>query len=380
MRDDGAAMRGGPSGEQIGGQTFERGVSVCVGFPVWKRPHMKPFFYSISERVIYIDDPARAVKCAKANNGRIITWAWPEKEDLIALAKAEGIDIIRMEDGFVRSVGLGSNFYVPYSLVLDKRGIYYDASKPSDLEYILEKGRIESQLLERARRLRHEITARNLTKYNIGAGNAFGLSLPKDKRTVLVPGQVEDDASVLCSVSDINTNLKLLETVRQTRPNAFILYKPHPDVLAGNRPGGVPDEAVSKLCDKIIGNISAAVLTSMVDEVHTIASLTGFEALLRGKDVYTYGSPFYAGWGLTADRLDLPRRTRRISLDELVAATLILYPTYYDWETERFCGPETILDRLSAKYSLQTGAGGLSRSPLGRLLRLFFGPYMQRAR
>ena len=41
------------------------------------------------------------------------------------------------------------------------------------------------------------------------------------------------------------------------------------------------------------------VLLGIVDEVHTLTSLTGFEALLRGIEVHAYGGPFYAGWGLT---------------------------------------------------------------------------------
>ncbi len=56
-----------------------------------------------------------------------------------------------------------------------------------------------------------------------------------------------------------------------------------------------------------------------------MTSLTGFEALLRGKAVFTYGLPFYAGWGLTQDRHAHPRRHRRLSIDELVAAALIGY-------------------------------------------------------
>ena len=48
-----------------------------------------------------------------------------------------GVRLIRMEDGFIRSVGLGSDFNWPYSLVLDEKGIYYDPSRPSGLEDIL---------------------------------------------------------------------------------------------------------------------------------------------------------------------------------------------------------------------------------------------------
>jgi len=84
-----------------------------------------------------------------------------------------------------------------------------------------------------------------------------------------------------------------------------------------------------------------------VDELHTLTSLSGFEALMRGLPVYTYGGPFYAGWGLTKDRVEFPRRTRRLSLDELVAGTLILYAAYHDWLTGLTCTPEAVIHRLT---------------------------------
>ena len=373
---DETAMKGNPGRESIGMD----GLGVCVGFPVWKRPHVKPFFCSISDRVIYIEDPSQAVKCAKSNNSRIITWASSEKKELDALAKAEGIDVVRMEDGFLRSVGLGSDFHVPYSLVLDKKGIYYDPSRPSELEYILEKGGFDGRLLDRARCLKQQIISKEVTKYNVGTDMADDLSLPSDKLIIFVPGQVENDASLLRCSSDIDTNVKLLEAVRKARPQAFILYKPHPDVLAGNRAGRIPNGTACKFCDRIVGTISAGTLINQVDEVHTISSLTGFEALLRSKNVYTYGGPFYAGWGLTADRLLFPRRTRRVTLDELIAATLILYPTYYDWETNMFCGPETILHRLSAQHDRRFKLDWLSQWTISRLTRMFFSPYISRKR
>ena len=79
----------------------------------------------------------------------------------------------------------------------------------------------------------------------------------------------------------------------------------------------------------------------MVDEVHVNTSLAGFEALLRGKAVTTYGVPFYAGWGLTRDLGPVPaRRTAKRSIDELVAAALLIYPRYLDPVTGLPCPAE----------------------------------------
>ncbi|KAG1427050.1 hypothetical protein G6F57_023278 [Rhizopus arrhizus] len=51
------------------------------------------------------------------------------------------------------------------------------------------------------------------------------------RRVVLVPGQVEDDASIKYGCTGIRDNLSLLKAARQASPDAFVVYKPHPDVL-----------------------------------------------------------------------------------------------------------------------------------------------------
>src|SRR5206468_9475368 len=88
---------------------------------------------------------------------------------------------------------------------------------------------------------------------------------------------------------------------------------------------------------------------AMADEVHVNTSQAGFEALLRGKAVTTYGVPFYAGWGLTKDLGPVPvRRSTIRTIDELVAATLLLYPRYLDPVTGLPCPAEIVVERLGA--------------------------------
>jgi capsular polysaccharide export protein len=174
---------------------------------------------------------------------------------------------------------------------------------------------------------------------------------------------VEDDASIRLGCIDIRTNLDLLAEVRRQNPDAFIVYKPHPDVLAGNRKGGVAPEEARPYCDLVVTDRAMPVCLAAVEEVHTMTSLTGFEALLQGKKVATYGLPFYAGWGLTQDRHASPRRGRSLKLDELVAAALILYPRYIDWNRGCLISAETALDRLArerAAREQKTGEDGFA--------------------
>lgn len=259
---------------------------------------------------------------------------------------AADVQLVRLEDGFLRSVGLGADLVKPMSWVIDRRGIYYDAARPSDLECILQAGGFSDALLARAAQLRGRIVDNRLTKYNVGSATwtrdgAAGL-------VILVPGQVETDAAIRLATPGVRTNIGLLQAVRSANPDACILYKPHPDVVAGLRAMGQGEHEARRWCDSIVGDVSMADLLPQVDEVHVLTSLTGFEALLRNKRVTCYGQPFYAGWGLTTDVYPLARRSRSLTLDELVAGALIVYPTYVARHGGRITTPELALDELLA--------------------------------
>ena len=172
-----------------------------------------------------------------------------------------------------------------------------------------------------------------------------------------MPGQVEDDASIRLGTTEVSTNLGLLARVRAEHPGAVILYKPHPDVEAGLRPGGVNPQELQGIADMILPNTDPVALLDHVDQVWTMTSLLGFEALLRGKPVTCLGAPFYAGWGLTTDLGSPPLRRRqaadghplpRPALWQLAHAALIAYPRYVDPMTGRPCPPETAVERLSS--------------------------------
>lgn len=271
---------------------------------------------------------------------------------------------IQVEDGFLRSVGLGADLAPPVSWVFDQAGIYFDATRPSDLELILQSTEFSLDMLERAVRLRERIVASGLTKYNVGRQN---WQRPESRdRVILVPGQVESDASLTYGAPGINTNMGLLQAVRQVNPDAWVIYKPHPDVLAGLRAKGQQEDQALQWCDEQVTDVSMGELLPLVDELHTMTSLAGFEALMRGKRVVCHGQPFYSGWGLTEDVCPLERRTRRLSLDELVAGALILYPTYVSRTTGRFTTPECVLDELLAWRDEEAA----SVSPWPRLKRL----------
>jgi capsular polysaccharide export protein len=255
---------------------------------------------------------------------------------------------VRVEDGFVRSVGLGVDLVPPSSIVVDALGIHFDPASASDLEQVLATATFSPRLLARAQALRATIVAAGISKYAADTQAKVPPRAEPGRRLVLVPGQVEDDMSVRAGGHGLASNLELVRRARSHEPDAEIWFRPHPDVDAGHRKGAVPDAQVLAHANRVVRGGGMAPLLDAVDAVHVLTSLAGFEALMRGREVVCHGTPFYAGWGLTRDLAPVPeRRGRQLSLDALVAGVLILYPRYLDPVTGLPCPPEVLVGRMA---------------------------------
>lgn len=300
----------------------------------WKRDAVSAFLHEAGLDSRYFSSLTQAISAARQGNGCIVIWA--SKADAAIRRQCEdvGIKLYLMEDGFLRSRGLGAHRVQPLSLVIDTRGIYYDPRGPSDLEVLLQEGEFSAQDLAQAEELRQQIVAGGLSKYNVGERYALG-EIPAGRRIVLVPGQVADDASLRYGAGNIGSNLELLKAVRAGAPDAFIIYKPHPDVEMGRRSGFLSSTTVLRHADFIATGMASDAAIAVADEIATMTSLLGFEALLRGKAVTCYGMPFYAGWGVTRDHLICPRRTRSRSVTEILAAAYLKYARYLDPVTHK---------------------------------------------
>lgn len=292
------------------------------GFSRWKELYLKLHFKLPANKLFFGE---RFVK--PINPDHMIFWGMINKNRYQKKSRHQ-VQKWVMEDGFIRSVGLGAQLVRPLSVVIDAVGIYYDATQPSALENWYNSHQpLTLDQRQRAQRIRECLVNEGLSKYNVGE-TGYWPRVPAHKRCILIPGQVEDDASVVLGGVDIRTNLQLIQAVRLRHPDAFIVYKPHPDVAAGLRIGAVDPVQLSRYVDAVVEQLGMPECLSRVDEVHTMTSLTGFEALLRGVSVYCYGLPFYAGWGLTVDTHACVRRQVKLSLDELVYGALVAYPLY----------------------------------------------------
>ena len=323
----------------------------ALDFSFWKRRFFRDWLNAFSDNIVFTQEK-KAINKVSDNDALLI---WGSKSPSI-----QHPHILRVEDGFIRSKGLGIDLTPPLSLVFDPVGIYFDATRPSYLENQLVSVQLTKEQKERAANLRHKILKNRISKYNLGETEA-SFSPPPDKKILLIPGQVDNDASI--RLGDLNKTgiLNILKQARENNPEAFIIYRPHPDVLTGERAGVTPEQA-QRFADHIDTHTHIHSAIEAADEIHVLTSLVGFEALLQEKTVVCYGMPFYAGWGLTQDKLHCERRGVQRSLDDLVYLTVISYPVYLHPETLKPTTVENSIDWLANQsYSVRMESGFFGR-------------------
>lgn len=351
-------------------------VCYAVNFSLWKRSFIPEFIGRRSKKIVFVPSLTEARERANKHDV-ILLWGRSLAQELSEKPICCAVNFI--EDGFIRSVGLGADLRRPDSLVIDNKGMYYDPSVSSQLIDMLNQQSLSDAEITRAKALADKLLALKISKYNVGSTSLSLVSdlkrkinktLSQGQHIILVPGQFEADLSVRCSLGEVKTNAQLLAAVRADFPQAFIIFKEHPDLYSGVRPGALGKEKAEQLADVYVSDIDITELIEMVDRVCTLTSLTGFEALLRNKKVSVYGSPFYAGWGLTDDKCTFSDRQKSLELAELVDGVLIKYARYINWQTRLLTTPEFVIDQLAEQKTQQRlGQTKLKSSWLARQLR-----------
>ena len=294
----------------------------------------------------------KALDRVNLNSDVILGWGLrPTANKARAYAKLHKIPYVALEDGFIHSLGQGILGASPCSLVADFVGIYYNANKRSFLEnLIIEFDIKDSVLLKRSCNAIKKINHFKITKYN----NAFLFSNFSFKHSdyILLVDQTYGDMSLKYGMVSSDTFSKMLEAALREYPNSEIIVKTHPDVLTGKKRGCFKLENKNPRIHILVENLNPYVLFQYVKHVYVATSQLGFEALMAGKSVTCFGMPFYAGWGLTDDRLDanLPvfeRRNVKRSLEEVFAAAYISYSLYVHPDSHNSCELEDILNYFS---------------------------------
>lgn len=349
-------------------------IDAVAGVAWWKRQAIASLLSSDGSAPAVLSNGDEVAEAVRRSPGRIALWPSRVDDCLVQDARAGRVRVQWLEDGFLRSAGLGSDCHPPLSIALDRQRPHFDPSGPSDLESRLQHGRADQAALARARRLIDRVVTGRLGKYGRGGAVRPAIGGDRFNRTVLVAGQVSDDLSMRFGAPDIRTNLDLLRRVEEHErgraggERTNIVFKPHPDVARGHRRGAIAAAKALRHCDAVT-DLPMVDLLDEVDAVHVATSLTGFEALLRGREVHCHGQPFYAGWGLTTDHgPPVERRTRRLSVEELAGTALIDYPLYLDPVTGWPCPAELFVERMLARVERPTWLSRL-RVAQGRIRR-----------
>lgn len=243
-----------------------------------------------------------------------------------------------VEDGLLlRSFGLGvgPSPELPLSVTLDAHTAYYDATRPSSLEQRLNQpGEFTPAERQRARAAIDEVRARRLSKYNHApdSGEVFGQS---NRRKVLLIDQRRNDASVRYGGASERTFDRMIRYAVEHRPDHQLLLKRHPDAISGGRSSYFSDKRLKRLpipwqrTVLIDREVNPHTLFDQVDEVFVVTSGFGYEALMAGRPVHCFGTPFYGGWGLTTDHISVSRRDRQRDLVDLFHVASIQLARYF---------------------------------------------------
>ena len=307
--------------------------------------------------------------------GYAIIWGCginPHNLHALQYAYQANLDVVVCEDGFIRSYNTWADMRVPwwqrtgYSMLCDTMGHYFDATRQSTIETMLNDKNLvlsDAQIAE-ARRLIEKIVSNKVSKYNHQS-----LAVPKvgrdGIRKVLVVDQSYGDFSIKRGLADDETFAKMLEAAIRENPDADILVKTHPDTLAGKKSvkqGYYQDLKPQGNVYKITTPINPYSLMGLCDKVYVCSSQFGMEALMAGKEVHTFGMPFYAGWGLTIDAQRLERRTNTRTLEELF---YIFYCMYTHWlNPDKSCEAtiEFVIDKMIQMRS-NMRSGGIATAP-----------------
>ena len=112
---------------------YQGGRLICIGFRRWKQMNLTPILRAGTKTPVFVPDACSASRLKPTEYDDFLWWSSTPPDGIIALATSSGAGTVRMEDGFVRSVGLGSDLIPPLSVILDRQGIYFDPRQPSDL-------------------------------------------------------------------------------------------------------------------------------------------------------------------------------------------------------------------------------------------------------
>ena len=311
--------------------------------------------------------PAQLLPGRSRDVDALLAWGRrPSARHVERLAQRRGLPVWHLEDGLLRSLAKGRR-HPPLCLLVDELGVHFDATAPSRLEQRIAASLSDDELA-RARAVQRLWCSQRLSKLNPARE-----SPAPEQRFVLVVDQSAGDLSIPLGLAGPESFQQMLQAALAEHPDCTVVVKVHPDVIRGQARGHFRPEALRhrriRLCSD---GWHPAALLERAEAVYVVTSQMGFEALLWGRPVHCFGMPFYAGWGLTQDRLVPPeRRTARPGLEALVHAALIAGSRCLDPHSLQPAPIEDLMRAIGLQRRLQS-------QPAARLEAFGFTPWKQR--
>jgi len=296
-------------------------ANFVLGFSKWK----KEWFHEYVDNPIYLDTFfSKALFFIHSRlpfrKTNLYVWSYSDGRKL----KTNNMyRVVRVEDGFLRSKGLGSNKVPPESLFFDTSGyLYFDGTRKSDIDDVIFNRELTEDEKCQSLILAEIVKNKNVTKYNLSYDV---LDFPID--SILVIGQVEDDLAIKYG-GGFKTNLELVQLAIKENPGKDIFFKRHPDVVSGNRVEESGFEVIKEISTVLEVGLKAQDITRQFSRVYVNTSLMGFELIIHGCDVRVVGRPFYSGLGFTDDYQVVRKNPPEITLEELIYKIYELCPQY----------------------------------------------------
>lgn len=283
----------------------------------------------------------------------------------ISISIYNNMNIFYSEDGFLHSIVRPNDtdydelYRIGLSLVVDSKGSYFAANRPSELEDMLNSDlELSEQQLERAQKNINFIKKNYISKYNNQPIKKISIGRTGTKKVLVVDQAVNDFSISLGGCTD-STFIEMLLAAIHENPDCDILVKVHPDMIQNPNRGGKGTRIYGHYTDFdfskyknvyiIAEYINPISLLEQVDKVYVVTSQMGFEALFCGKEVIIFGLPFYAGWGcgeLRSTNSNIGRRKKKRTIQEIFYITYLKYVRYANPLTKQVCEIEEILSHI----------------------------------
>lgn len=312
-------------------EPFGRG-KCAFPFRLDPRTEHLPAMLDFADCVSSLREPGQA-----AGVDVFVTWGAGENfpHDLARnLAKAGGKPNLCIDFGFITSRGHIDIDSPRPSFIICPDVIYFDSTQPSPLESKLNSSdhRLTAGQSARAKKCAATIVRHRITRHTYATQTDLRPRFPSNgRKRVLLVDQQFGDHSVDKGLGGELSFQRMLD-VALAMPDHEILVPLYPATRSDRREsylGPMLPDPLPPNFTILEFEVNPYCLFEVVDLVFVVTSHFGFEALMAGKEVHCFASPFYAGWGLTNDLSVVPRRKRRRELEEIFHLFYIEHSRYH---------------------------------------------------